>query len=269
MTGSLGTSCVSRKTTSVIPIARKTSAIALRATKRPKVAEGTRRRRPALRGRLPAASLIRRICVSGLAPRRALFCTAGSYCVRQRRRKRRPLPEEATSMPCASRDELPLQEVAPGYSSRFADWGGMTVGLEAAPAGMDASSMLASLPDGRCQARHWGYLITGRIVVDYGDRRGGRHGRPGVLRRAGASDLVRGGQRSRRVHADRRARADACCGAGGSRGAGRRARPTDSRSCDEVPTRKEAPMTLVETVPAEETSADGMRLAPARDAEGR
>lgn len=74
-------------------------------------------------------------------------------------------------MPCASRDELPLQEVAPGYSSRFADWGGMTVGLEAAPAGMDASSMLASLPDGRCQARHWGYLISGRIVVDYGDRR--------------------------------------------------------------------------------------------------
>lgn len=74
-------------------------------------------------------------------------------------------------MPCASRDELPLQEVAPGYSSRFADWGGMTVGLEAAPAGMDASSMLASLPGGRCQARHWGYLISGRIVVDYGDRR--------------------------------------------------------------------------------------------------
>jgi hypothetical protein len=45
----------------------------------------------------------------------------------------------------------------------------MTVGLEAAPAGMDASSMLASLPDGRCQARHWGYLISGRIVVDYRD----------------------------------------------------------------------------------------------------
>ena len=74
-------------------------------------------------------------------------------------------------MPSASRDELPLQEVAPGYSSRFADWGGMTVGHEEAPAGMDASSMLASLPDGRCQAHHWGYLISGRIVVDYGDDR--------------------------------------------------------------------------------------------------
>ena len=31
--------------------------------------------------------------------------------------------------------------------------------------------MLAALPDGRCQARHWGYLLSGRIVVDYGDRR--------------------------------------------------------------------------------------------------
>jgi len=73
-------------------------------------------------------------------------------------------------MPCASRDDLPLQQVTPEYSSRFVDWGGLTVGFEAAPAGMDASSMLAKLPGGRCQARHWGYLISGRIVVDYGDR---------------------------------------------------------------------------------------------------
>jgi hypothetical protein len=81
-------------------------------------------------------------------------------------------------MPCASRDELPLQEIAPGYSSRFADWGGMTVGHEAAPAGTDASSLLEGLPGGRCQARHWGYLLSGRIVVDYGDR----------------TEVVRGGQ---------------------------------------------------------------------------
>lgn len=73
-------------------------------------------------------------------------------------------------MPCASSDELPLQEIAPGYSSRFTDWGGMTVGLEAASAGMDASTMLKGLPDDRCQAHHWGYLISGRIAVDYGDR---------------------------------------------------------------------------------------------------
>jgi hypothetical protein len=50
-------------------------------------------------------------------------------------------------MACAGRDELPEQEIAPGYSSRFADWGGMTVGFELAPAGMDASTMLEGLPD--------------------------------------------------------------------------------------------------------------------------
>jgi hypothetical protein len=52
----------------------------------------------------------------------------------------------------------------------MADWGGMTVGIEAAPAGMDATSSLEGLPGNRCQANHWGYLLSGRIVVDYGDR---------------------------------------------------------------------------------------------------
>ena len=74
-------------------------------------------------------------------------------------------------MPGASREELPLEEIVPGYSSKMADWGGMTVAFEHAQAGQDVSTMLASLPDGRCQAPHWGYLFSGRIVVDYGDRR--------------------------------------------------------------------------------------------------
>ena len=73
-------------------------------------------------------------------------------------------------MPSAAREELPLEEVVPGYTSRMADWGGITVAFEKAHAGQDASSMLASLPGGRCQAPHWGYLFSGRIVVDYGDR---------------------------------------------------------------------------------------------------
>jgi hypothetical protein len=69
-------------------------------------------------------------------------------------------------MPSASPDDLPLQEVAPGYSSRFAEWGAMTVGLESAPAGTDGSSLLEG---GRCQAHHWGYLLSGRLVVDFED----------------------------------------------------------------------------------------------------
>ena len=73
-------------------------------------------------------------------------------------------------MPSASRDELPLTEIVPGYASRMADWGGITVAFERAQAGQDASSMVKGLPDDRCQAPHWGYLFSGAMVVDYGDR---------------------------------------------------------------------------------------------------
>jgi hypothetical protein len=73
-------------------------------------------------------------------------------------------------VPSASHDELPEQEVVAGYSSRFADWGGITVAFEKAHAGQDASAMVKGLPDDRCQAPHWGYLFSGEIVVDYADR---------------------------------------------------------------------------------------------------
>ena len=29
---------------------------------------------------------------------------------------------------------------------------------------------LAGLPDGNCKCPHWGYLVSGRVSVDYGDR---------------------------------------------------------------------------------------------------
>ena len=73
-------------------------------------------------------------------------------------------------MPSASHEELPEQEIVPGYASRFADWGGITVAFEHAQAGQDVSSLLEELPDGRCQAPHWGYVFKGKIHVDYGDR---------------------------------------------------------------------------------------------------
>jgi hypothetical protein len=65
-------------------------------------------------------------------------------------------------MPSASHDGLPEQEIAPGYSSRFADWGGVTVAFEKAHAGQDASAMVKGLPDDRCQAPHWGICSPAR-----------------------------------------------------------------------------------------------------------
>ena len=73
-------------------------------------------------------------------------------------------------MPSASHDQIEPREIAPGYSSRFTDWGGITVAFEKAHAGQDVLGMLEDLPDGRCQAPHWGFLFSGRVVVDYGDR---------------------------------------------------------------------------------------------------
>jgi len=75
-----------------------------------------------------------------------------------------------STVPSASHDELPEREIVPGYSSRLADWGGITVAFEKAHAGQDASSMVKGLPDDRCQAPHWGYLFSGRMTVDYGER---------------------------------------------------------------------------------------------------
>jgi hypothetical protein len=78
--------------------------------------------------------------------------------------------EEETFMPSASHDELELREIAPGYASRFTDWGGITVAFERAHAGQDASAMVKGLPDDRCQAPHWGFLFSGKIVVHFDDR---------------------------------------------------------------------------------------------------
>jgi hypothetical protein len=52
-------------------------------------------------------------------------------------------------MPSASHDQIELREIAPGYSSRFADWGGITVAFEEAQAGQDASALVRGLPDDR------------------------------------------------------------------------------------------------------------------------
>jgi hypothetical protein len=76
----------------------------------------------------------------------------------------------ARFVPSASHDQLAEREIVPGYSSRCEDWGGITVAFERAHAGQDVSGLLGDLPEGRCQAPHWGFLFSGRITVDYGDR---------------------------------------------------------------------------------------------------
>ena len=67
----------------------------------------------------------------------------------------------------ASRDELP--ELL-GAAIRGSDWGDLRSTVVSMPAGTDARPLFKGLPDDRCPAPHWGYVIKGQLRVIYADR---------------------------------------------------------------------------------------------------
>lgn len=48
-----------------------------------------------------------------------------------------------------------------------ADLGDFHVGFETFHHKVDTTSLFFGLPDNRCQCPHWGYVIKGRMVVNY------------------------------------------------------------------------------------------------------
>jgi hypothetical protein len=52
-------------------------------------------------------------------------------------------------------------------SVRGAEWGEMRVALISVPAGTDFSPLLRGLPNDRCQGPHWGYVLKGRLRIQY------------------------------------------------------------------------------------------------------
>jgi hypothetical protein len=69
----------------------------------------------------------------------------------------------------ATREELPIMLEAGPSSIRGADWGEMRVSLVSVPAGTDFSPLLRGLPEDRCQGPHWGYVLKGRLRIQYAD----------------------------------------------------------------------------------------------------
>lgn len=73
-----------------------------------------------------------------------------------------------------SKDAIPVRLSVPGATARqlpnFGEPEG-TFGAEyfSLAAGTDLAPLLAGLPDDMCHAEHWGYLITGTVVIDYLD----------------------------------------------------------------------------------------------------
>src|SRR5918911_2269969 len=67
----------------------------------------------------------------------------------------------------ASRDEL--AELL-GPAIRGHDWGDFRATVVSMPGGTDARPLFKGLPDDRCPAPHWGYVIKGQIRILYADR---------------------------------------------------------------------------------------------------
>src|SRR5438270_9493350 len=52
---------------------------------------------------------------------------------------------------------------------RSSDLDGFTVSFVTITKSHDLAPMLAALPTGKCTCPHWGYIISGRVVVRYDD----------------------------------------------------------------------------------------------------
>jgi hypothetical protein len=69
----------------------------------------------------------------------------------------------------ALRRQLPLESIEGKYQWRSAQWGGFHVSFQKALADMDFAPLRKEEPDGMCQARQWGYVFKGKMIVRYKD----------------------------------------------------------------------------------------------------
>lgn len=86
-----------------------------------------------------------------------------------------------------AKENVPVKIAAPGAIARqqtdFGDatgYGKMSGEYFSLPAGMDISPLLQGLEGDLCQAPHWGYVMSGKLVTTYAD---------GTEEQTGGSDL--------------------------------------------------------------------------------
>ena len=73
-------------------------------------------------------------------------------------------------MPKASRATASESVSVEGYEGHFEEFdGGYTVGFETYTADADLAPLFEGLPDDRCQAPHWGYVIKGKLKFTFAD----------------------------------------------------------------------------------------------------
>jgi hypothetical protein len=58
-----------------------------------------------------------------------------------------------------------------GFEGRYEKLdGGYTVGFESYEEDSDPAELFQGLPDDRCQAPHWGYVLSGKVAFRYDER---------------------------------------------------------------------------------------------------
>jgi hypothetical protein len=78
--------------------------------------------------------------------------------------------KEARSMPKVSKGTATnIVQVGP-MENRSEQFGDVLVAFSTFHEGGDATPLFEGLPDGRCQAAHWGYIFKGKVTFKYVDR---------------------------------------------------------------------------------------------------
>jgi hypothetical protein len=73
-------------------------------------------------------------------------------------------------MPKASKETASESMTVEGYEGHFENFdGGYTVGFETYTEDADLTPFFQGLPDDRCQAAHWGYVIKGKVSFKFAD----------------------------------------------------------------------------------------------------
>jgi hypothetical protein len=66
--------------------------------------------------------------------------------------------------------DLPVVFAEAGIVTRELPLGEFDVSYETLPRGLDLAPLFRGLPQDMCQCPHWGYLLRGRVRVEYPDR---------------------------------------------------------------------------------------------------
>jgi hypothetical protein len=72
-------------------------------------------------------------------------------------------------MATISKHEASQVEEMDGFEGRYEDLDGYTVGFETYTEDADPAPLFQGLPNDRCQCAHWGVVLTGTLIYNYGD----------------------------------------------------------------------------------------------------